>query len=78
MKTTKLLLPVLISFALVGACSSENSAKAVGDFQSELTEDIDKKAKERFGIDESSNKAAENTTKSIKSLSDQSADAKNK
>ena len=42
MKTTKLLLPVLISFALVGACSSENSAKAVGDFQSELTEDIDK------------------------------------
>lgn len=43
-----------------------------------ITEDIDKKAKERFGVDGSSNKATENTTKSIKSLSDQTEDARKK
>lgn len=41
MKTSKLLLPILVSFALIGACSSENSAKAFGQMQSELSEDID-------------------------------------
>lgn len=39
--TNKLLLPILVSFALVGACSSENSAQSIGQMQSELTEDID-------------------------------------
>lgn len=55
----------------------EGYIKNIRDAQ-KITTDIDKKAKERFGVDESSNKATENTTKSIKSLSDQTEDARKK
>lgn len=57
--------------------SIEGYIKNIRDAQ-KITSDIDKKAKERFGVDESSNKATDNTTKSIKSLSDQTEDARKK
>ena len=41
MKTSKLIFPILVSFALVGACSSENSAKSIGNLQSDISENIE-------------------------------------